>query len=234
MRVVLITGAAGGLGRGLAAEFAAQGWRVAAAWHRASDFVESERLWPVRLDVTSPTEAQNVTGQVLARWGRIDVLVNNAGITADQPLWQMEESDWDRVLAVNLTGARRCARAVLGPMIARREGHILNISSFSGRSGQRGQSNYAAAKAGLLGLTAALAREVGEHNIRVNAVLPGVLPTPMTARLKESDLARFASANALGRLNTVAEVARFIVFLAQTQNISGQLFQLDSRIGPWT
>jgi 3-oxoacyl-[acyl-carrier protein] reductase len=107
------------------------------------------------------------------------------------------------------------------------------VSSFCGRAGQRGQANYAAAKAGQFGLTTSLARELGSRNVRVNAILPGVLPTKMTASRSPDEMQQFAAANALGRINSVEEVARFIVFLAGTQNISGQLFQLDSRIAPW-
>lgn len=233
-RVALITGAAGGLGQGLVAEFAAQGWRVGAACHRSEGHGETDRIWPVQLDVTDGSQARQVVKQLMARWGRIDALINNAGLTADNPLWQMSDEDWDRVLEVNLKGAFLCSQAVLRPMLARHDGHIINIASFAARQGSRGQANYAAAKAGLIGLTESLAKEVGSRNIRVNAVLPGVLPTPMTAKLAEPQLNEFASANALGRLNTVAEVARFIAFLATTRNVSGQLFTLDSRIGRWT
>jgi 3-oxoacyl-[acyl-carrier protein] reductase len=135
---------------------------------------------------------------------------------------------------VHLKGAFLCSQAVLRPMLKQRDGHILNVASFSARTGNRGQANYAAAKAGLLGLTTSLAKEVGSRNVRVNAILPGVLPTPMTASLTPEQLETFATANALGRLNDPAEVARFAAFLAGTQNISGQVFQLDSRIARWT
>jgi 3-oxoacyl-[acyl-carrier protein] reductase len=118
-------------------------------------------------------------------------------------------------------------------MLKQRDGHILNLASFAARAGAAGQANYAAAKAALIGLTVSLAREMGARNVRVNAVLPGVLPTPMTAPLPPQQLAAFAAANALGRLNSVEEVARFIAFLAATHHISGQVFQLDSRIGRW-
>ena len=233
-RVVLITGAAGGLGRGLVHEFAAQGWRVAAAYHHATEQAETEQIWPLPLDVTQRPRVGEAVKEILARWGRLDALVNNAGVTADQPLPQLSDAGWEKVLSVNLKGAFLCAQAVLCPMLKQRDGHIVNIASFSGRCGARGQANYAAAKAGLLGLTASLAREAGSRNVRVNAVLPGVLPTAMTAKLDETARAGFAAANALGRPNSVEEVARFLAFLATTQNISGQCFQLDSRVARWT
>jgi 3-oxoacyl-[acyl-carrier protein] reductase len=119
-------------------------------------------------------------------------------------------------------------------MLKQRDGHIINISSWSARVGGRGQSNYAAAKAGLLGLTTSLAKEVGSRNVRVNAVLPGVLGTKMTAHLTPEQLAEYASANVLGRINSIEEVAHFVVFLASLRNVSGQIFQLDSRIARWS
>ncbi len=233
-RVVLITGAAGGLGQGLVREFAAQGWRVAAGVHHSGCPAAGEQAWEIQLDVTIRSDAEAASQQILARWGRIDVLINNAGVTADGLTWQIGEDDWDKILAVNLKGAFLCSQAVIGQMIKQRDGHIINMASLSGRSGTRGQANYAAAKAGLFGLTQSLAREVGSRSVRVNAIVPGVLPTPMTAGLGEQRLAQFAAANVLGRLNTVAEAARFVVFLAGMQNVSGQLFQLDSRICRWS
>jgi 3-oxoacyl-[acyl-carrier protein] reductase len=233
-KVALITGAAGGLGRGLVAEFCAQNWRIAAGYHREHQFQETENLWALPLDVTNRAHATEAVEKIIRRWGRLDVLVNNAGITCDRALMQMSEADWERVMEVNLTGAFRCAQAALKPMLKQRAGQIINITSFAARQGPRGQANYAAAKAGIIGFTESLAREVGPRNIRVNAVLPGVLPTPMTAKLTPAQLAEFAQANVLGRLNSIAEVARFIVFLATTQNISGQIFPLDSRIAKWS
>jgi 3-oxoacyl-[acyl-carrier protein] reductase len=232
--VVLITGAAGGLGRALADEFARAGWRVAAGYHRSGFDVETQTLWPVALDVTQRGRAKEVVGQILERWGRLDALVNNAGIAIDTPFWLMREQDWEAVVSVNLKGAWRCAQAASRPMLKQEAGHIINIASFAARSGPRGQANYAAAKAGLIGLTQSLAREVGVRNVRVNAILPGVLPTPMTAKLSAAILQELTQANVLKRLNSVTEVARFVVFLAGTQNVSGQVFQLDSRIARWT
>jgi 3-oxoacyl-[acyl-carrier protein] reductase len=231
-RVVLVTGAAGGLGRGLVEAFARDGWRVAAGWHRAAPPPETDSVWPVPLDVTDRAQAQKAVAEVVARCDRLDALVNNAGVTAEQLLVQTSAADWDHALEVNLKGAFLCSQAVLRHMLHQRDGHIINLASFAGRTGARGQAAYAAAKAGLIGLTRSLAKEVGSRNVRVNAVSPGVLPTPMTAGLSQDALHRFATANALGRLNSVEEVARFIVFLASLQNVSGQLFQLDSRIAP--
>jgi 3-oxoacyl-[acyl-carrier protein] reductase len=220
-RVVFITGASGGLGLALAERFRAEHWHVVAP-SRAE------------LDVTRPETVSAQIEEAIAQQGRLDCLVNNAGVTADALSWQLDDESWDKVLSVNLRGAFLCARAVARQMAKQRSGHIINISSFAARSGARGQANYAAAKAGLIGLTQSMAKELGSRNVRVNAILPGVLPTKMTASLKPEQMSEFAHANALGRINSPDEVARFVAFLAQTQNISGQVFQLDSRIAPWT
>ena len=233
-RVALITGAAGGLGQALTAEFTTRGWCVAAAYHSSEPGVVSDRVWPVQMDVADRHQVQAAVKQLLARWGRVDALVNNAGITADSSIPQMSDDDWSSVLNVNLKGAFLCSQAILPAMLKQRDGHIINIASFAARCGPRGQANYAAAKAGLIGLTESLAKEVGSRNIRVNAILPGALPTPMTSKLTAAQLNELSAANALGRSNSLAEVARFVVFMATTQNISGQIFQLDSRVGRWT
>lgn len=232
--VVLITGAAGGLGRALVDEFFAGGWRVAAGFHQHPIEEVTGAICPIQLNVTERSSVETALNAVTSRWGRLDVLINNAGLAADAAVWQLREEDWDAVISVNLKGAFLCAQAALRPMLKQRDGHIINIASFAARSGPRGQANYAAAKAGLLGLTQSLAREVGSRNVRVNAILPGVLPTTMTANLGEAVLRAYADANALGRLNSLPEVARFVRFLAGMQNISGQIFQLDSRTARWT
>lgn len=233
-RVVLISGAAGGLGRALVAEFSAHGWRVAAGWHRepCQDLVEN--VWPIRLDVTNKGEVGQAFKSVLHRFSRLDAVVNNAGIALDSLVAQMSLDNWQRVLDVNLRGAFLCSQAAILTMLRQREGHIINIASFGGRVGRAGQANYAASKAALLGLTQSLAKEVGSRNVQVNAVLPGFLPTKLVGELSEDELNAHAKANALGRLNDLAEVARFIAFLAGMRNISGQVLQLDSRIAPWT
>src|SRR6185437_16827150 len=162
-RTVLITGAAGGLGRALVAEFAAQGWRVAAAYHLSTSQAEAGRVWPMQFDVTRRAQVQAAVEQCVVRWSRVDALINNAGVTADGLVSQMSDDDWDRVMDVNLKGAFLCSQAVLPTMLKQRDGHIINIASFAAR-GQRGQANYAAAKAGMIGLTTSLARETGSRN----------------------------------------------------------------------
>ncbi len=232
-KVALVTGASGGLGGALCQQLAQDGWQVVAGARTDQVGASLEYILPARLDVTDSAQIATVVEETWIRFGRIDLLVNNAGITADAPCAQMTEEDWDRVLDVNLRGAFLCAQAVARPMARQRDGHIINISSFGARSGPRGQGNYAAAKAGLIGLTHSLAQELGARNVRVNVVFPGVLRTNMTARMSAEQLAALASANTLGRINSLDEVVRFISFLAGTQNISGQVFPLDSRIAPW-
>lgn len=233
-KVALITGASGGLGRVLANEFIAHGWRVVAGVRTISAEADSPRVCRLPLDVTKPEQVDQGVATTIERFSRIDALINNAGATADELCWQLTDEDWTRVIDVNLRGAFLCSKAVARQMIRQRDGHIINISSLGARRGPVGQSNYAAAKAGLIGLTQSLAKELGSRNVRVNAIFPGVVPTNMTAELSAEQLEAFAEANALGRINSLEEVARFIAFLAGTQNISGQVFQLDSRIAPWT
>jgi 3-oxoacyl-[acyl-carrier protein] reductase len=234
MKGVLITGAAGGLGRALVNEFLIAGWRVAAGWHRSEIVSDGSTFYRVRLDVTEEATVGAVMQQLLHDWGTIDCLVNNAGMTIDRTMARLDAFEWDQVMDVNLTGMMRCCRAVLPIMQATGEGQIVNISSFAARTGPAGQAAYAAAKAGVIGFSQALARETGAQNIRVNVILPGVLRTAMTAQLPEADLAAFARANTLGRLNTTEEVSRFVAFLAGMRQVSGQVFQLDSRIARWT
>jgi 3-oxoacyl-[acyl-carrier protein] reductase len=185
------------------------------------------------LDVTQPAQVRKAIESILARWKEVDVLVNNAAAVIDEAVWRMTETAWDQVIAAGLKGAFLCSRAVAQAMATQGCGHIINISSAAGRKGGRGRSNYAAAKAGLLGLTVSLARELAPSNILVNAVLPGVLPTAMTRRLSPPQQEELVSANVLCRMNAIDEVAAFVVHLAGMRNVSGQVFQLDSRVVSW-
>jgi 3-oxoacyl-[acyl-carrier protein] reductase len=234
--VAVITGAGGGLGIVLVEAFLEAGWRVAAVFHRVPPPEKPAPHLAISIDVADPASVDAGFGEIARVFGRIDLLVNNAGVTADDALFRMTEESWDRVLSVNLRGAFLCSRAVVPGMVGRRDGAIINVASFSGRVGAAGQANYSAAKAGLFGLTQSLAAELGppgRGGLRVNAVLPGVLDTPMTRALSPRQLEDLIGANALQRMNSPGEVARFMVFLAGSRNISGQLFQLDSRIAPW-
>jgi 3-oxoacyl-[acyl-carrier protein] reductase len=235
--VAVITGAAGGLGAAMVREFQRKGWTVAAVTHRRELPLGAAQAASVALDLTDARQVRNGFEKLLQKLGRFDALVNNAGITADESLARLGEEAWDRVLDVNLRGAFLCSRAVIPSMISRKEGCIINIASHSGKLGAAGQANYAASKAGLFGLTQSLAAELGppeNGGIRVNAVLPGFMETPMTAPIHERQRRALVQANALKRMNSVEEVARFVVFLTGMRDVSGQIFQLDSRITPWT
>ena len=215
-RVAAITGGAGDLARIIAEKLDAEGVRVHAPGR-------------AELDVTSEESVQ----EFFARLGRIDLLINNAGSLADVVCAKMSEAEWDAVLATNLRGAFLCSQAAALKMMHQRCGHIINIGSFAPRAGTFGQTNYAAAKAGLIGLTESMARELGKRNVRVNCVSPGFLETKFTASMPAEAVERTRQLHELGRFNTVEDAARFIVFLDTMQHVSGQLFQLGSRIARW-
>ena len=214
---VLITGGEGALARALVDEFKRCGSEVHAPGRRV-------------LDVRDEAQVE----AFFSRLPRLDVLVANAGLTADGAVTGLEESAFHDVLNTNLRGTFLCARAALKPMLAQRSGHLVFIGSRAARCGTQGQSAYAAAKAGLIGLAQSLAREYGSRNIRCNVVLPGFLETPMTAPLTMERKEVIRREHALGRFNTVENAARFISFLADLDHVSGQVFTLDSRIDRWT
>jgi 3-oxoacyl-[acyl-carrier protein] reductase len=233
-KVILISGAAGGLGRALVAELAGAGHRVLAGWHQTPVPGLLPGVEAVPLDVTCDDSCVAAADVALTRWGRIDAVIHAAGLTRDALLARARPEDWDAVFAVNLDGARRLARATL-PLLAGQGGggHWIAIGSHAGLVGSAGQVAYAASKAALQGLMLSWAREFAADNVRVNTVLPGVLPTPMTESLDPEVMRSYARANVLGRINDPAEVARFVAFLLTTANISGQAFALDSRIHRW-
>jgi 3-oxoacyl-[acyl-carrier protein] reductase len=235
-RVALVTGASRGIGRAVALALAARGAVVVAAAredHAAAvvDEIAGQggRAEAVSVDVTDAAAVAAVADAVLERLGRIDVLVNNAGITRDQLVLRMKRADWDAVLATNLTGAFICVQAVLKPMIKQRSGRIINITSVVGQSGNAGQANYAASKAGLIGMTKALALEVASRGITVNAVAPGLIDTDMTRAISGGAHGDWADRIPLGRLGTAGDVAAAVAFLASDEAayITGQVLAVN-------
>jgi len=223
-RVALVTGASRGIGRAIARGLAARGAIVVAAArsdHAAAVVAEivqdGGRAECMTLDVTDAAAVQGAIAGVLERLERIDILVNNAGITRDQLMLRMKRDDWDAVLSTNLTAAFSCTQAVLKPMVKQRSGRVINVTSVVGQSGNAGQVNYAASKAGLIGFTKALALEVASRNITVNAVAPGLIDTDMTRGLAGSTHDEWAERIPLKRLGTPEDVAGAVAFLASDE-----------------
>jgi len=220
-QVALVTGASRGIGRAIATTLAAQGFRViGTATSEAGATAISQALPPasggrgVVLNVNDADAANALVEAIVKSDGGLHVLVNNAGITRDQLAMRMKDDDWTAVLDTNLNSVFRLCRAVLRPMMKQRQGRIINITSVVGASGNPGQANYAAAKAGVAGMTRALARELGSRNITVNCVAPGFIATDMTDGLADAQRAALLAQIPLGRLGSVEEVAHAVAFLA--------------------
>src|ERR1700687_4347720 len=221
-RVALITGASQGIGRACALKLAASGATVAVAARNHEKLaelvqqIEARRVKVAAFPVDVADEEQVKSGfkAALGQFGKIDILVNNAGITRDQLVMRMKRADWDAVLNTNLTSAYLCIQQAIGSMLKQRWGRIINITSIFGQTGQAGQANYAASKAGLIGLTMAMAREVASRNITCNAVAPGFIETSMTAALNEEFKLSAVKTIPLGRVGSPADVAGAVCFLA--------------------
>lgn len=235
-KIAIVTGASRGIGREIAAQLAARGALVVAAarGENAAATVETilaagGRADLATVDVTDRGSVEALVGGTLERHGRIDILVNNAGIARDQLMLRMKRDDWDEVIATNLTAAFTCTQAVVRAMIKQRAGRIVNISSVVGQMGNAGQANYAASKAGLIGFSKALARELASRNITVNVVTPGLIETDMTKAITDRAQADWASQIPLGRLGTTADVAAAVCFLAsdEASYITGQVLAVN-------
>ena len=235
-RVALVTGASRGIGRAIALMLARQGATVVAAARGENARPVSEEIFAgggkaefLPLDVTAPGAADEAVAGLVSRHGRIDVLVNNAGIAKDQLVLRMKRDDWDTVIATNLTAAFALTQAVLKPMIRQRAGRIISISSVVGQSGNAGQANYAASKAGLIGFSKAVALEVASRGITVNVVAPGLIATDMTQALTEGAREEWEARIPLKRLGAPDDVAAAVCFLASNEAsyITGQVVAVN-------
>jgi 3-oxoacyl-[acyl-carrier protein] reductase len=221
-RIALVTGASQGIGKACALELAREGATVALAARNEPKLAETAaeieaaggKAAVFALDVASEDSIKAGAKAVIEKLGKVEILVNNAGITRDGLVLRMKRPDWDDVLGTNLTGAFLLTQALLSPMLRNRWGRIINITSVVGRTGQAGQVNYAASKAGLIGMTRALAREVASRGVTVNAVAPGYIETPMTAVLDEKQREVMMVQIPLGRPGTDLEIAQSVAFLA--------------------
>jgi len=236
-KVAIITGGSRGIGKAIAHSFCQAGAHIMIC-SRSTDSVnqtadalvsQGYSALAIQADVSSRTDVETLVEKTLSEFGRIDILINNAGITRDTLLMRMKDEDWEAVIQTNLTGAAYCTREVIRPMIRQKKGCIINISSIVGIVGNAGQANYAAAKAGMVGLTKSVAKEVANRGIRVNAIAPGFITTDMTAEFSEENRQKILDLipmRSFGSVEDVAEVSKFLAS-SSAQYITGQVIQVD-------
>ncbi len=237
-KVAIVTGGSRGIGRAIALRLAAAGARVVvnyrgnqAAAEEVVAHIQAHggQAIAVQADVSDMAQAEALIEAARQTFGRVDILVNNAGTTRDTLIMRMSEEDWDTVLDTNLKGAFNCIKAAARPMMRQKYGRIINISSVSGLAGNPGQANYAAAKAGLIGLTKTVAKELGSRNITCNAIAPGYVPTDLTASLPPELVQQAIERTPLGRAGTPEDMAAAVAFLASDEAsfITGQVLAVD-------
>jgi 3-oxoacyl-[acyl-carrier protein] reductase len=237
-RVAVVTGSSRGIGRAIAVKLANLGAKVVVNYNSSEDAarevvqeIESEggEAIAIKADVKDAEQAKALISAAQESFGGVDILVNNVGITRDTLLMRMKEDDWDIVMETNLKGTFNCTKVAQRPMIKQRYGRIINITSVSGIAGQVGQANYSASKAGVIGFTKAVARELGARNITVNAVAPGYVPTDQTSDLPQELIDYILDLTPMKRPGTAEEIANAVAFLAseEASYITGQVLQVD-------
>jgi len=236
-RVAIVTGAGRGIGRAIALRLAEAGAAVVVSdvLREEAEAVAKEikdaggQSLAVLADVSSSPDVSSMVEETLKAYGRIDILVNNAGIARDQIVLRMSEEDWDKVIDVNLKGVFLCTKAVLRYMVKNRWGRIISLSSIAGQVGNPGQANYSSAKAGIIGFTRTVAREVGSHGVTVNAIAPGFIETEMTKQIKEEQRQEIKRRIPLDRFGTPQDVADVVAFLASEEAgyITGQVLSVN-------
>ncbi|MBE9129775.1 MULTISPECIES: 3-oxoacyl-[acyl-carrier-protein] reductase [unclassified Coleofasciculus] len=235
-RVAIVTGASRGIGRAIALALAAEGAKVVVNYASSSGAAEQVvaaitdaggNAIASQADVSKLEQVEALVNQTLEHFGRIDVLVNNAGITRDTLLLRMKPEDWQAVIDLNLTGVFLCTRAASKVMLKQKSGRIINIASVAGQMGNPGQANYSAAKAGVIGFTKTVAKELASRGITVNAVAPGFIETDMTSDLKSDDIVKYIPLGRYGKPEDIAGMVRFLAADEAAAYITGQVFNVD-------
>ncbi len=235
-KVAIVTGASRGIGRAVALALAAEGAQVVVNYASSSAAAEQvvaeingmgSQAIALQADVSQPEQVESLVKTVMDKWGRVDVLVNNAGITRDTLLLRMSLEDWQAVVDLNLTGVFLSTRAVSKIMLKQRSGRIINITSVAAQMGNPGQANYSAAKAGVIGFTKTVAKELSSRGITVNAVAPGFIATDMTSDLKSEEILKFIPLGRYGQPEEVAGMIRFLAVDPAASYITGQVFNVD-------
>lgn len=239
MKTVLVTGAAKGIGGAIVEEFAKEGYQVLLHYNtselKAQNLKEKltnngQSVEIYKADLTKKAEVEQMVNAILSKYGKIDVLVNNAGISQIKPFADIEEEDWDNMIDTNLKSVYLTTKAVINNMITNKSGSIINISSIWGITGGSCEVHYSAAKAGMIGLTKALAKEMALSNIKVNAIAPGIIETDMNNDLTEEDIVELGKEIPLQRVGTPKEIAKAVKWLAESEYITGQVIRID---GGW-